>query len=48
MDEVAQALGTYNTQLVTIDFWKTYSLTPIGVQAISKCRMLEEVDFGWW
>ncbi|XP_054288898.1 F-box/LRR-repeat protein 4 [Macrosteles quadrilineatus] len=47
MDEVAQALGTYNLQLVTVDFWKTYSLTPVGVRAISRCSMLEEVDFGW-
>ncbi|XP_046677806.1 F-box/LRR-repeat protein 4-like [Homalodisca vitripennis] len=47
MDEVAQALGNYNPQLVTVDFWKTYSLTPVGVRAISKCSMLEEVDFGW-
>lgn len=47
MDEVAQALGTYNRQLVTVDFWKTYSLTPLGVRALSNCSLLEEVDFGW-
>ncbi|RZF47708.1 hypothetical protein LSTR_LSTR014625 [Laodelphax striatellus] len=47
MDEVAQAMGNFNQELVTIDFWKTYSLTPIGVRALSQCSKLEEVDLGW-
>ncbi|XP_026682587.1 F-box/LRR-repeat protein 4-like [Diaphorina citri] len=47
MDEVAQALGEYNPHLISVDFWKTYSLTPVGVRAIAKCRKLQEVDFGW-
>ncbi|XP_075237564.1 F box and leucine-rich-repeat gene 4 [Lycorma delicatula] len=47
MDEVAHALGTYNRELRTVDFWKTYSLTPVGVRALSQCSQLEEVDFGW-
>uniref|UniRef100_A0A1B6DHT4 F-box domain-containing protein n=1 Tax=Clastoptera arizonana TaxID=38151 RepID=A0A1B6DHT4_9HEMI len=47
MDEVAQALGQYNPELVTADFWKTYSLTPVGVRALSNCNKLEEIDFGW-
>lgn len=47
MDEVAQALGEFNPDLVSVDFWKTYSLTPVGVRAITRCKKLEEVDFGW-
>uniref|UniRef100_A0A8D8XHW1 F-box/LRR-repeat protein 4 n=1 Tax=Cacopsylla melanoneura TaxID=428564 RepID=A0A8D8XHW1_9HEMI len=47
MDEVAQALGEYNLHLISVDFWKTYSLTPVGVRAIARCTKLEEVDFGW-
>jgi F-box/leucine-rich repeat protein 4 len=48
MDDVAQTLAAYNKELVSVDFWKTYSLTPIGVKALQKCRKLEEVDLGWW
>ncbi|XP_069676083.1 F-box/LRR-repeat protein 4 [Periplaneta americana] len=47
MDEIAQTLATYNKELVSVDFWKTYSLTPIGVRALRKCKKLEEVDLGW-
>ncbi|CAH1404831.1 unnamed protein product [Nezara viridula] len=47
MDIVAQGLGQYNRQLVSVDFWKTYSLTPLGVRALSNCPNLEEVDLGW-
>ncbi|KAL1137854.1 hypothetical protein AAG570_009550 [Ranatra chinensis] len=47
MDEVAQALGSYNKELVSVDFWKTHSLTPVGVKALSQCSKLEEVDLGW-
>lgn len=47
MDDVAQTLAAYNKELVSVDFWKTYSLTPIGVKALHKCRKLEEVDLGW-
>jgi F-box/leucine-rich repeat protein 4 len=48
MDDVAQALAAYNKELVSVDFWKTYSLTPVGVRALHNCRKLEEVDLGWW
>jgi F-box/leucine-rich repeat protein 4 len=48
MDDIAQTLATYNKELVSVDFWKTYGLTPVGVRALRKCRRLEEVDLGWW
>lgn len=48
MDDIAQTLATYNKELVSVDFWKTYGLTPVGVRALRKCRNLEEVDLGWW
>lgn len=47
MDDIAQTLATYNKELVSVDFWKTYGLTPVGVRALRKCRKLEEVDLGW-
>lgn len=48
MDDIAQTLAMYNKELVSVDFWKTYGLTPVGVRALRKCRKLEEVDLGWW
>ncbi|XP_014242278.1 F-box/LRR-repeat protein 4 [Cimex lectularius] len=47
MDEVAHSLGTYNRQLISVDFWKTYSLTPSGVKSLANCSQLEEIDLGW-
>ncbi|KAF6209124.1 hypothetical protein GE061_014867 [Apolygus lucorum] len=47
MDTVAQCLGAHNHELVSVDFWKTYSLTPLGVKALANCSKLEEVDLGW-
>ncbi|KDR23668.1 F-box/LRR-repeat protein 4-like isoform X2 [Zootermopsis nevadensis] len=47
MDDIAQTLATYNKELVSVDFWKTYSLTPVGVRALHKCGKLEELDLGW-
>lgn len=48
MDEIAQILGTHNKELISVDFWKTYSLTPIGIKYLSQCSLLEEIDIGWW
>lgn len=48
MDEIAQVLGCYNRGLISADFWKTYSLTPVGVKALCNCSQLEEIDLGWW
>ncbi|XP_066993757.2 F-box/LRR-repeat protein 4 isoform X2 [Anabrus simplex] len=47
MDEVAQTLASCNPHLISVDFWKTYSLTPAGVKALGHCSNLEEVDLGW-
>nr|CAD7402773.1 unnamed protein product [Timema poppensis] len=47
MDEIAQALALHCRDLVSVDFWKTYSLTPVGVRSLSMCSKLQEVDFGW-
>jgi F-box/leucine-rich repeat protein 4 len=47
LDDVCQQLKTYNRQLVSLDLWKSHSLTPIGITALSELRDLEEVDFGW-
>ncbi|XP_065203649.1 F-box/LRR-repeat protein 4 [Planococcus citri] len=47
MDEIAQILGTHNKELISVDFWKTYSLTPTGIKYLSQCSLLEEIDIGW-
>ena len=47
MDDVAVAIGKYNTGIVSLDMWKSHSLTSRGLLALSSCSDLEEVDFGW-
>ncbi|XP_075978453.1 F box and leucine-rich-repeat gene 4 isoform X2 [Anticarsia gemmatalis] len=47
MDEVAIALGANCPELVSVDFWKSYSLTPNGIRALGNCRKLQELDVGW-
>lgn len=48
MDEVVEHLATYNTQLITLDLWKSHFLTTRGLQFITKLHQLEELDLGWW
>lgn len=48
MDEVAIALGTNCPDLKSVDFWKSYSLTAVGIRALGNCRNLQELDVGWW
>ncbi|XP_045498556.1 F-box/LRR-repeat protein 4 [Colias croceus] len=47
MDEVAIALGTNCPDLMSVDFWKSYSLTAVGIRALGNCRKLQELDVGW-
>lgn len=47
MDQVALFIGKYNKHIVSIDMWKSHALTAKGIQALSECHELEEVDFGW-
>lgn len=47
MDEVAVQISKTNLQLVSIDLWKSHSLSALGIQALSFCKDLEEIDFGW-
>lgn len=47
MDEVALELGANCQDLISVDFWKSYSLTPNGIRALGNCRNLQELDVGW-
>ncbi|RVE51684.1 hypothetical protein evm_003656 [Chilo suppressalis] len=47
MDEVAMELGSNCPGLISVDFWKSYSLTANGIRALSRCQMLQELDVGW-
>ncbi|XP_034098475.1 F-box/LRR-repeat protein 4 [Drosophila albomicans] len=47
MDNVATHLGTYNTQLVSLDMWKAHFLSARGLQSLARCQHLEELDLGW-
>ncbi|XP_058830886.1 F-box/LRR-repeat protein 4-like [Topomyia yanbarensis] len=47
MDDVAQHISKYNRRLISLDMWKSHSLTSVGLAALAKCTDLEEADFGW-
>ncbi|XP_045447998.1 F-box/LRR-repeat protein 4 [Melitaea cinxia] len=47
MDEVAIALGSNCLDLMSVDFWKSYSLTAVGIRALGNCKKLQELDLGW-
>lgn len=48
MDRVAFTLATSNKQLVSVDFWKSYTLSPNGLRFLTIHKQLEEIDLGWW
>uniref|UniRef100_A0A8D8FQ96 F-box/LRR-repeat protein 4 n=1 Tax=Culex pipiens TaxID=7175 RepID=A0A8D8FQ96_CULPI len=49
MDDVALQIAKCNRgALVSLDMWKSHSLTSVGLEALAAhCPKLEEVDFGW-
>lgn len=47
MDEIAIQISMTNKEMVSLDFWKSQSLTNQGLRALGECHALEEVDFGW-
>ncbi|XP_025995379.2 F-box/LRR-repeat protein 4 isoform X1 [Solenopsis invicta] len=48
VDEVAMELRNSCPDLESIDLWKTHGFTWQGIDALSECKNLREVDFGWW
>lgn len=48
MDEVVLTLSKHNPELMSLDLWKSYTLTSVGVNALGRCSKLEEIDLGWW
>lgn len=48
MDNIARVLSSCNKELVSVDFWKSYTLSPIGLRYLTILRKLEEIDLGWW
>ncbi|XP_050666686.1 F-box/LRR-repeat protein 4 isoform X2 [Leptidea sinapis] len=47
MDSIALVLGAYCRELVSVDFWKSFSLTGLGLRALANCTKLQEIDVGW-
>lgn len=48
MDHIAHVLSRSNKQLVSVDFWKSYNLSPLGLRYLMALKQLEEIDLGWW
>ncbi|XP_025405121.1 F-box/LRR-repeat protein 4 [Sipha flava] len=47
MDHIAYMLSKSNKQLVSVDFWKSYTLSPNGLRFLTVLKDLEEIDLGW-
>ena len=47
MDDICFQISTFNLKMKSIDMWKCHNLTASGVLALSECKLLEELDFGW-
>lgn len=47
MDEIAVQISMTNKEMISLDFWKSQSLTNQGLRALSECHELEELDLGW-
>lgn len=47
MDHIAYVLSKSNRQLVSVDFWKSYTLSPSGLRHLMALKQLEEIDLGW-
>lgn len=48
MDNIAYVLSMTNKELVSVDFWKSYTLSPKGLRFLTSHVHLEEIDLGWW
>ncbi|EZA61152.1 hypothetical protein DMN91_005152 [Ooceraea biroi] len=46
-DEIARELGSSCLGLESVDFWKALNLSSQGINALTACRNLREVDFSW-
>lgn len=48
-DRVCDTLAEHNTQIESLDLWRAYSLTDLGVSTLAlSCTCLKELDIGWW
>lgn len=47
MDRIAIEIATSTPSIVSLDMWKSHSLSAVGLAALAQCTLLEEVDFGW-
>jgi F-box/leucine-rich repeat protein 4 len=47
-DDIAKELGNSCPDLESVDFWKAVTLTSQGINALTRCKNLREVDFSWW
>lgn len=41
-------LSITNQSLISLDLWKGYSITSVGVRFLSRISSLEEIDLSWW
>uniref|UniRef100_A0A6M2DDT9 Putative f-box/lrr-repeat protein 4-like isoform x2 n=1 Tax=Xenopsylla cheopis TaxID=163159 RepID=A0A6M2DDT9_XENCH len=47
LDEIMSQLSISNQRLISLDLWKGYSLTSVGLRFLSRIPSLEEIDLSW-
>ncbi|XP_026461887.1 F-box/LRR-repeat protein 4-like [Ctenocephalides felis] len=47
LDEIMRQLSITNQSLISLDLWKGYSITSVGVRFLSRISSLEEIDLSW-
>lgn len=47
VDDIFETLSNYNPKLVALSAWKVRTATPRGIQFLSRCHQLRELDVGW-
>uniref|UniRef100_A0A182PT52 F-box domain-containing protein n=1 Tax=Anopheles epiroticus TaxID=199890 RepID=A0A182PT52_9DIPT len=45
--QIAEAVAMYNTQLVSLNLWKTCAFSETGLLALRVCTKLQELDIGY-
>jgi hypothetical protein len=47
MDDVCMVISVFNPEIKAIDRWKSYARSNRGLNDISECLMLEDINLGW-
>ncbi|XP_022916344.1 F-box/LRR-repeat protein 4 [Onthophagus taurus] len=47
IDAITQTVATHNLELISWSSWKTHTMSVEGLELLSNCKKLEEINVGW-